>query len=65
MVLGVLVTFTSALPYRAASDNTVPYPEGYRKWVHVGTALVGPQSPFFATGGGIHHIYANDKAMKG
>jgi hypothetical protein len=27
--------------------------------------LVGPQSPAFATEGGIHHIYANDKALEG
>src|SRR5262249_4835920 len=26
---------------------------------------VGPQSAFFETAGGIHHIYANDKAMEG
>jgi hypothetical protein len=27
--------------------------------------LVGPQSPAFATEAGIHHIYANGKAMEG
>jgi hypothetical protein len=43
----------------------VSYPADYRKWVHVKTTIVGPQSPFFKTGGGIHHIYANSKAMEG
>ena len=65
IVLIALVILIWALPHQAGSDERVPYPRDYRKWVHVGTALVGPQSPFFATGGGIHHIYANDKAMKG
>jgi Cytochrome P460 len=43
----------------------VSYPADYRKWVHVKTTIVGPQSPFFKTGGGIHHIYANSKAVEG
>jgi Cytochrome P460 len=29
------------------------------------SVLVGPQSVAFATEGGIHHIYANDKALQG
>lgn len=60
-----LLTLSWTLPQRAAPDSTVPYPNGYRKWVHVGTTLVGPQSPFFVSNGGIHHIYANEKALKG
>jgi Cytochrome P460 len=50
---------------RANSGGGIPCPVEYRKWVHVKTVLVGPQSPFFKTGGGIHHIYANAKAMEG
>lgn len=65
IVFTLLITFVSTLPQRAAPDATVSYPDGYRKWVHIGTTLVGPQSPFFASSGGIHHIYANDQAMKG
>lgn len=65
IVFVLVISFIATLPQQAALDSTVPYPDGYRKWVHVGTTLVGPQSPFFKTSGGIHHIYANDKAMKG
>lgn len=65
IVFVLVMTFIWTLPQWAAPDAAVPYPNGYRKWVHVGTTLVGPQSPFFANSGGIHHIYANDKAMKG
>lgn len=50
---------------RAQSAANVPYPNGYRRWTRVKTILVGPQSPFFKDSGGIHHIYANDKAMEG
>jgi len=61
----LVMTLSWTLPQRAAPDSTVPYPNGYRNWVHVATTLVGPQSPFFAGNGGIHHIYANEKAVKG
>lgn len=61
----LVMTLSWTLPQLAAPDPTVPYPNGYRRWVHVGTTLVGPQSPFFAGSGGIHHIYANEKAVKG
>ena len=43
----------------------VSYPRDFREWVHVKSAVVGPQSPAFATEAGIHHIYANKKAMEG
>jgi hypothetical protein len=43
----------------------LPFPKGYRQWIHVKTTLVGPQHPRFATNGGMHHFYANDKAMEG
>ena len=48
-----------------SGDLAVPFPEGYRNWVHVKTTLVGPQSPAFAVNGGIHHFYANEKALEG
>jgi hypothetical protein len=46
-------------------DSGVPYPEGYRKWVHIKTAIVGPLNPGFKFTGGFHHIYANEKAVEG
>ena len=58
------VAFISfAHPYQP--KNEVPYPEGYRKWTHIKTAIVGPQNPDFKFSGGFHHIYANEKAMEG
>lgn len=47
------------------SDPKVPYPEGYRNWVHVKSMLILPGHPLYETFGGIHHIYANGKAMRG
>jgi len=49
----------------AQLDDAAPFPKEFRKWAHVKSVLVGPQSPAFATEGGIHHIYANEKALEG
>jgi hypothetical protein len=46
-------------------SGMVAYPYVYRNWVHVKTQLIGRGSPFFDSGGGMHHIYANETAMKG
>lgn len=49
----------------AQIDEPASFPKEFRKWAHVKSVLVGPQSPAFATEGGIHHIYANEKALEG
>ncbi len=49
----------------AADATIVPYPSEYRKWVHVKSTLVGPQNARFAVNGGLHHFYANAKALEG
>lgn len=48
-----------------APDTAIPFPDDYRHWTHVKSILVGPQSAGFATQGGYHHFYANQKAMEG
>jgi hypothetical protein len=60
VVAGILGASVAAKEY-----TQIPYPTGYPKWVCVRTMLVGPQSKFFADSGGMHHIYANEKAMEG
>ena len=46
-------------------SNEVAYPEGYRDWTHVKTMIVEPGHPLYDPFGGIHHIYANEKALEG
>jgi len=58
-----LLSLVVYLPARPG--YVVEYPRDYRKWVHVKSALIGPQNPAFARYGGIHHIYANERAMQG
>jgi hypothetical protein len=61
----VIMIGISSFTTRKASDEKIDYPYGYRKWTHIKTAIVGPNSPAFKTTGGFHHIYANEKAMEG
>lgn len=68
MQVGVLFAgaiLTCSLPLWAKSNDAVPYPANYRQWTRVKSAMIGPKSPAFENNGGIHHIYANDKAMTG
>ena len=48
-----------------AGESKVPYPEDYRTWFHVKTMLIEPGHPLENPFQGIHHIYANKKAMQG
>lgn len=61
MTLGLMAvahTVTSA-------DVLPPYPEGYRQWTHVKTALVSAGHADYETSGGFRHIYANETALSG
>lgn len=62
----ILATFAAlaALP-ALATDAVVPYPEGYRNWTHVKSMVIEEGHPLHASFGGIHHLYANAKAMQG
>jgi hypothetical protein len=64
LLVAIVPLFSQALP-KAESPEKVPYPEGYRRWVHVRSGLTGPESPDYKNTGGLHHIYANDKGMEG
>jgi quercetin dioxygenase-like cupin family protein len=53
----------SAQPTPAAP--VIPFPRDYRSWQHVRTIVVGSGHRSFASRGGIHHYYANAKAVEG
>lgn len=71
---GILVTIAIGCCIAAVSGNAlvlaeagrIPFPSGYRDWTHVKSGLIDdPAHPAFARYGGVHHIYANPKAMTG
>lgn len=41
----------------------VAYPRGYRAWTHVKSMQILPGHPLYEAFGGVHHLYANAKAM--
>lgn len=62
----VIITISLALlDLEGQSKASVPYPTGYRNWTHVKSMLILQGHPLYESFGGIHHIYANDKAMRG
>lgn len=48
-----------------AADTAVPYPDGYRDWRHVKSMVIEEGHALFDAFGGIHHLYANPKALEG
>ena len=48
-----------------AEDATVPYPKDYRHWHHVKSMVIQPGHALYDAFGGIHHLYANKKALAG
>ena len=49
----------------AQRETVVDYPAGYRSWQHVKSMIIQPGHALEDSFGGIHHIYANSKAMIG
>ena len=64
ILISILLTYTSGIKINQ-TDYEVPYPEGYRRWTHVKTKMVGPKSVEFNVNAGLNHTYANAQAMDG
>ena len=65
LMLSSLAVLIVGFALSAQTDEAPSFPKDFRKWAHVKSVLVGPRSAAFATEGGIHHIYANEKALQG
>lgn len=50
---------------QSASAPLVDYPQGYRGWHHVKSMLIQPGHELANPFAGIHHVYANPKALEG
>jgi Cytochrome P460 len=63
----VMLASVIALAAMSSADDrqSVPYPEGFRSWVVAKSLVVGPDHATFPKRGGIHHYYANEKAVLG
>jgi len=65
LMLSPIAVLAVSFTLSAQTDEKPAFPKEFRRWAHVKSVLVGPQSVAFATEGGIHHIYANGKALEG
>lgn len=63
-VLSLAILFLANASSGEMNKAMVKYPEGYRNWVHVKSMVIQQGHALFGSFGGIHHIYANDKALK-
>lgn len=63
-VAAMLIVGASVGAAAQAGDEPA-YPDGYRRWVHIKSGWVGEGSPAFPRFAGMHHVYANPKAMDG
>ncbi len=61
-IAGLMLIFA---PMGFSETDGVPFPQGYRNWLHAKSMLIEPghalENPFQ----GIHHVHANGKAAKG
>ncbi|MBM3573119.1 MAG: cytochrome C [Alphaproteobacteria bacterium] len=69
MVKNALITATSLAAITigsvAVAADKVAYPWGYRSWVHVKSMIINADHPLANPFAGMHHVYANPKAVKG
>jgi Cytochrome P460 len=70
LLMSVTVFATCGL--LAQSGNSVPFPTGYRQWVHIATVYRGAENPVFKQqpctkpcAGGVFQYFANAKALEG
>ena len=59
------VFFFAASLAQAAEPAPLAYPHGYRQWTHLKTMQIKAGHPLYHSFGGIHHVYANKKALEG
>lgn len=61
----LLAAFALSSAAVAADPPPVPYPDGFREWTHVKSMVINSGHPLYESFGGIHHLYANNRAMAG
>lgn len=64
-IIATLLALAISSAAIGASSTTIAYPDGYRGWQHVKSMQINPGHALYGTFGGIHHLYANKKAMQG
>jgi hypothetical protein len=61
---GILFAATGMAYSQGSGKDQVQYPEDYRSWAHVKSMVIQQGHALYDSFGGIHHVYANEKALK-
>jgi hypothetical protein len=61
LMVSSIIFYSFIKPQKSVKDE-IPFPTGYRNWTHIKTAI---NNPTFGSHSGFHHIYGNEKAVKG
>jgi hypothetical protein len=68
----IVATVFAACTVLAENEESVPFPTGYRQWVHIASVFRGAQNPVFQKEpctkpctGGVFQYFANAKALEG
>lgn len=64
VAVAALAAFSFGVALAEDGVKQVKYPDGYRNWTHVKSMVIQEGHPLYEAFGGIHHVYANDKALK-
>ncbi len=64
-ILGVVLLASFSVTAMAGGKANTSYPEGYRHWTHVKSMVIQKGHSLYSSFGGIHHLYANPKAIVG
>ncbi len=63
--IAALTALLGTAAIASAQTPDVPFPKGWRDWHHVKSMTINPGHPLYESFGGIHHLYANPKAVQG
>ncbi|MEH6535924.1 MAG: cytochrome P460 family protein [Psychroserpens sp.] len=67
LILGLVISIVLVMSFvqNDTTDNQemVAFPDGYRDWTHVKSVVVMESHSLYERFGGMHHIYANEKAL--
>jgi hypothetical protein len=61
----LLLSFAALALGVVYAAESVQFPDGFRRWVHVGTGVILPGGSLPESEQGMHHIFANPKAVDG
>ena len=62
---GAAPLFAESNAAKSPAAATVAYPDGYRAYTHVKSLLLKPNHPLANPFAGLHHVYANPRALSG